>query len=157
MSPFQNGTNCRFFKMGRIVAFWNLGRIVAWDELSLGTNCRLGRIVAFWNLGRIVAWDESSLGTNCRFTNKICISIQNCHTRNKFKIEGVWFVFKSFCYNIFTNYSNIFGGGGNRKEPYISLLFSLFPFFFFVFVCSEVAWFDGSLKIFESECDHLTS
>ena len=58
------GTNCR------------LGRIVAWDELSLGTNCRLGRIVA-WDelslgtncrLGRIVAWDELSLGTNCRPT-----------------------------------------------------------------------------------------
>ena len=87
------GTNCRFFKMGRIDAWdelsffgiWDelslgtncrLGRIVAWDELSLGTNCRLGRIVA-WDelslgtncrLGRIVAWDELSLGTNCRFT-----------------------------------------------------------------------------------------
>ena len=34
MSLFTNGTNCRLFKMGRIVAFWNLGRIVAWDELS---------------------------------------------------------------------------------------------------------------------------
>ena len=29
-----------------------MGRIVAWDESSLGTNCRLGRIVA---------WDELSL------------------------------------------------------------------------------------------------
>ena len=45
------GTNCRLFKMRRIVA---------WDELSLGTNCRLGRIDA---------WDELSLGTNCRFTS----------------------------------------------------------------------------------------
>ena len=48
MSPFQNGTNCR---LGRIVAFWNLGRIVAWDELSLGTNCRFtvskNRITSF--------------------------------------------------------------------------------------------------------------
>ena len=70
-----------------------------WDELSLGTNCRLGQIVAFWNLGRIVAfwnlgrivawdelslfgiwdelslfgiWDELSLGTICRFTLKKC-------------------------------------------------------------------------------------
>ena len=25
----QFGTNCRLFKMGRVVAFWNLGRIVA--------------------------------------------------------------------------------------------------------------------------------
>ena len=49
--------------MGRIVAFYK------WDELSAfpnGTNSRLGRIVTFRDLGRIVAWDESSLGTNCR-------------------------------------------------------------------------------------------
>ena len=31
MSLFTNGTNCRLFKMGRIDA---------WNELSLGTNCR---------------------------------------------------------------------------------------------------------------------
>ena len=63
------GTNCR------------LGRIFAWDELSLGTNCRLGRIVA-WDelslgtncrLGRIVAWDELSLGMNCRFGRTVAL------------------------------------------------------------------------------------
>ena len=32
-----------------------------WDELSLGTNCRLGLIAAFRNLGRTLAWDELSL------------------------------------------------------------------------------------------------
>ena len=61
----QFGTNCRFLQMGRIVAWDELSLFGIWDELSLGTNCRLGRIVAFWNLGRIVARDELSLGTNC--------------------------------------------------------------------------------------------
>ena len=52
----QFGTNCRFLQMGRIVCrLFKMGRIDAsdelslfgiWDELSLGTNCRLGRIVA---------------------------------------------------------------------------------------------------------------
>ena len=45
------------FKMGRIDAWDELSLFGIWDELSLGTNCRLGRIVA---------WDELSLGTNCR-------------------------------------------------------------------------------------------
>ena len=38
--------------MGRIVAWDELSLFGIWDELSLGTNCRLGRIVA---------WDELSL------------------------------------------------------------------------------------------------
>ena len=45
--------------MGRIDAWDELSLFGIWDELSLGTNCRLGRIVA---------WDELSLGTNCRPT-----------------------------------------------------------------------------------------
>ena len=74
---FTNGTNCRLFKMVRIDAWDELSLFRIWDELSLGTNCRLGRIVA-WDelslgtncrLGRIVAWDELSLGTNCRPTS----------------------------------------------------------------------------------------
>ena len=40
------GTNCRFFKMGRIDAWDELSLFGIWDELSLGTNRRLGRIVA---------------------------------------------------------------------------------------------------------------
>ena len=34
--------------------------------------------------------------------------------------EASWFVFKSFCYTIFTNFRKknlVVGGGGNRKEP----------------------------------------
>ena len=40
------GTNCRFFKRGRIVAWDELSLFGVWDELSLGTNRRLGRIVS---------------------------------------------------------------------------------------------------------------
>ena len=41
----------------------------------------------------------------CDFLRKIvCISILNCHPGNKYKIEGSWFVSKSFCYSIFTNF-----------------------------------------------------
>ena len=46
LSLFQNGTNCRLFKMGRIDAWDELSFFGIWDELSLGTNRRLGRIVA---------------------------------------------------------------------------------------------------------------
>ena len=45
--------------MGRIDPWEELSLFGIWDELSLGTNCRLGRIVA---------WDELSLETNCRPT-----------------------------------------------------------------------------------------
>ena len=48
------GTNCRLFKMGRIVAWDELSPFGIWDELSLGTNRHR-------RLGRIVAWDELSL------------------------------------------------------------------------------------------------
>ena len=44
--------------------------------------------------------------------NKVCISILNCQSGNNFKNEGVWFVAKSFCYDIFTNFQNVFGGSG---------------------------------------------
>ena len=47
--------------MGRTNAWDELSLFGVWDELSLGTNCRLGRIVA---------WDELSLGMNCRPTKK---------------------------------------------------------------------------------------
>ena len=46
--------------------------------------------------------------------NKVCILIINCHSVNKFKIEGLWFVFKTF-YNISLIFrKNIlwWGGGG---------------------------------------------
>ena len=46
LSIKQFGTNCRLFKMGRIVAFSK------WDELTLGTNCRF-----------------LEFGANCRPTN----------------------------------------------------------------------------------------
>ena len=56
---------------------------------------------------------------------KVCISILNCHPGNQFKTEGFWFVFKSFCYHISTEFPKkiwrwwgfFFGGGGGRKEP----------------------------------------
>ena len=49
--------------------------------------------------------------------NKFYISIPNCHTGNKFKIEGFWFVFKSFCCNIFkTDIPKNIGGGGILTE-----------------------------------------
>ena len=50
--------------------------------------------------------------------NKVCIWILNCHTKNKCKFEAFWFVFKSFCYTIFTTFSKtIWWWRGNRKEP----------------------------------------
>ena len=42
----SHGTNCRLFKRGRINDWDELLLFGIWDELSLGTNCRLGRIVA---------------------------------------------------------------------------------------------------------------
>ena len=36
--------------------------------------------------------------------NKVWIPIPNRRPGNKFKIEGFWFVFKSSCYYIFTNF-----------------------------------------------------
>ena len=54
----QFGTNCRFLQMGRIVAFSK------WDELSLGTNCRLGRIVAWDELSPNPHWSASSVITH---------------------------------------------------------------------------------------------
>ena len=59
LSPFQNGTNCRLFKMGRIVAFSK------WDELSPfqnGTNCRLGRIDA--QPLQFISFDNFSISDN---------------------------------------------------------------------------------------------
>ena len=43
----------------------------------------------------------------------------HCHPGNNIKIESFCFIFKSFCYNIFTNFpkKNGDGGLGNRKEP----------------------------------------
>ena len=43
--------------------------------------------------------------------NQICISILNCKPENKFKIEALWFVFKSFCHQIFKNFGGGVGGG----------------------------------------------
>ena len=58
--------------------------------------------------------------------NKLHVSIQNCHPGNKFKIEGFWFVFKSFLIIIFTDYQKTWsptvvvvgGGGTERAAPY---------------------------------------
>ena len=50
--------------------------------------------------------------------NKVSTSIPNCHSRNKFEIEGFWFEFKSFCYTIFTNFPKKLAVVViNREEP----------------------------------------
>ena len=46
-----------------------------------------------------------------------CISILNCHPENKFDIEALWFVFKSFCSQISIDFPKKIGGGDNRKAP----------------------------------------
>ena len=48
--------------------------------------------------------------------NKVCISILNRHHGYRFKIEGFWIVFKSFCYNIFTDFPKILVVRGERKR-----------------------------------------
>ena len=73
LSLFQNGTNCRLFKTGRIDAWDEVLLFRIWDELSLltiGTNCRLfktGRIDTWDELSLFEIWDELSLRTNRRF------------------------------------------------------------------------------------------
>ena len=38
------------------------------------------------------------------------------HFENKFKTEAFWFVFKSICYNICTNFPKIFWWGGETEK-----------------------------------------
>ena len=51
--------------------------------------------------------------------NKVYISFLKYHPENKLETEAFWFVFKSSCYKIFTNFpkKTLMVGGGNRKEP----------------------------------------
>ena len=48
--------------------------------------------------------------------NKVCISTPNCHIGYKFRTEGFWFVLRSFCYNISTNFGEKMMVGGKQKR-----------------------------------------
>ena len=50
---------------------------------------------------------------------------------NKFKMEAFWFVFKSFCYQIFINFpKKVFGGvGGTEKSRNPNMGFHLCDFY----------------------------
>ena len=41
----------------------------------------------------------------------------DCNTKNKSNFEAFWFVFKSFCYRIFTNFPKQNWWWGDIKEP----------------------------------------
>ena len=55
--------------------------------------------------------------------NKNCISILICHPENKFKIEAFWFVFKTFCYQIFINFQETICSGGKTEKSQSMQLF----------------------------------
>ena len=56
--------------------------------------------------------------------NKVCIWILNYHLENRFKTEAFWFVFKSICYNIFTNFpkKNLVVGGKQKRANLAKIL-----------------------------------
>ena len=74
---------------------------------------------------------QKCVTTYWKSVNKVCIWILNCHTKNKYKFEAFWFVFKFFCYTIFTNFPKKIGGGGKQKRAKLShiarLILSLLP------------------------------
>ena len=51
--------------------------------------------------------------------NKVYISILNCYPENKYKIEAFWFVFKSFCYQIFINFPKKNWWRGQKRAQYL--------------------------------------
>ena len=59
---------------------------------------------------------QKCVTTYWKSVNKICIWILNCHIKNECKFEAFWFVFKSFCYTIFTNFPKKIGGGGETEK-----------------------------------------